>query len=192
MKPIYKGLLLAALQLALVLSLGAKLLYDRATRPRAWAKAVPYDPNLPIRGRYLSLRLEVEAPGIRPPSEAERKGWESQRQWAWALYGSPAVVALSAEDGRLIARRESGAENYEAYREDRNTVQFRIGPDGKSFPVLLNPVVYFIPEHAEDPSRRPQGEELWVEVTIPKKGPPRPIRLGVKKGDGLITPLNLN
>jgi len=28
---------------------------------------------------------------------------------------------------------------------------------------------------------RPQGEELWVEVTLPKKGPPRQFRLGVKK-----------
>jgi hypothetical protein len=40
-------------------------------------------------------------------------------------------------------------------------------------------------------SRRQEGEELWVEVTIPKKGPPRPIRLGVKKGDGAIIPLAL-
>jgi hypothetical protein len=31
-----KGLLLGALQLALVLSLGCKLMYDRMTRPREW------------------------------------------------------------------------------------------------------------------------------------------------------------
>jgi hypothetical protein len=52
-------------------------------------------------------------------------------------------------------------------------------------------VAFFIPEHIPDPSRRTQGEELWVEVTIPKTGPPRPIRLGVKKGDGPIVPLEL-
>jgi hypothetical protein len=34
-----KGLLLAALQLALVLSLGGKLLFDRMTRPRVWVLA---------------------------------------------------------------------------------------------------------------------------------------------------------
>jgi len=51
--------------------------------------------------------------------------------------------------------------------------------------------LYFLPEHAENPTFRSRGEELWVEVTIPKKGPPRPIRLGVKK-DGPITPLQLN
>jgi hypothetical protein len=55
--------------------------------------------------------------------------------------------------------------------------------------VLVEPVAFFITEHIPDPSRRQEGEELWVEVTIPKKGPPRPIRLGVKKGDGPIVPL---
>jgi len=46
-------------------------------------------------------------------------------------------------------------------------------------------------ERIHDPSIRTATKELWGEVTIPKKGPPRPIRLGVKKGDGPITPLEL-
>jgi len=47
-------------------------------------------------------------------------------------------------------------------------------------------LAYFIPEHVPDPSLRPPGEELWVEVTLPRRGPPRPIRLAVKK-DGKLT-----
>ena len=35
---------------------------------------------------------------------------------------------------------------------------------------------------------RRQAPEIWAEVTIPRKGPPRPIRLGIKK-DGQITPV---
>jgi len=54
---------------------------------------------------------------------------------------------------------------------------------------LAAPLAFFITEHIPDPSRRPPGEELWVEVTIPKKGPPRPIRIGIKKADGPIVPL---
>jgi hypothetical protein len=54
--------------------------------------------------------------------------------------------------------------------------------------VLAEPVAFFIPEHATDPSRRRNEEELWVEVTVPRRGPPRPIRLGLKKGD-VLTPL---
>lgn len=75
MKPVYKGILLAALQVALVCTLGAKLLYDRAHRPRIWIKAAIFDPELPVRGRYLSLnvgpprpiRLGVKKDGVLTP-----------------------------------------------------------------------------------------------------------------------------
>ncbi len=33
--------------------------------------------------------------------------------------------------------------------------------------------------------------QLWAEVRLPRKAPPRPIRLGVKK-EGLLTPLDLD
>lgn len=118
MTRLQKGLLLALLHLAIVLGVAGKYYSDRTRLPRVWVRAMPFDPNLPIRGRYVRLQL----------------------------VGSVSV---------------SG------------------------------PVAYFIPEHVPDPSRRPPGEELWVEVSIPAKGPPRPIRLGVKK-DGVLTPLELN
>jgi hypothetical protein len=34
------------------------------------------------------------------------------------------------------------------------------------------------------------NEETRLEVTVPAKGPPRPIRLGIKK-EGVLTPLQL-
>jgi hypothetical protein len=55
---------------------------------------------------------------------------------------------------------------------------------------IAEPVAFFIPEHVTDPSRRARGEELWVEVSVPARGSPRPIRLGVKR-DGVLTPLDL-
>ena len=60
MNSLQKGVALGALQCALVFSLTGKLLYDRATCPRVWVKTAPYDPSLPIRGRYLSLMLMPE------------------------------------------------------------------------------------------------------------------------------------
>ena len=69
-----------------------------------------------------------------------------------------------------------------------NGMKLSVGKE--TITVLDDSVAFFIPEHVSDPSIRAPGEELWVEVTIPKKGPPRPIRLGVKKG-GAITPLAL-
>jgi len=128
MNSLYKGIIVAVLQCALVMSLTGKLFYDRATCPRVWVKTLPYDPNLPIRGRYLSLVLAPDSDA----SYFERTNWER--------------------------------------------------------------VVFFVTERAtEADSRRfgPHAEMLWVEVTIPHKGPPRPIRLGFKK-DGRIQPLDLD
>ena len=113
-----KSLILAAVHVALALSVTAKFAYDRSTLPRVWVKAAPYDPRLPLRGRYVRLMLQGET--------------EQQKQ----------------------------------------------------------AVAYFIPSDAPDPSIRPAGEELWVEVSVPKTGAPRPIRLAVKK-DGRLTPLEL-
>ena len=50
---------------------------------------------------------------------------------------------------------------------------------------LAGPLAYFIPEHAVDPSRTRPGETLWAEVTLPPTGAPRPIRLGLKRGEAI-------
>lgn len=168
----FKGLVLAALHVLIVSSLGAKLLYDRATRPRIWMETAPYDPDLPIRGRYVSLRLIVDAPDIAPPVN------ESQR-WSWH------PVTLHVEGDRLVARSDPEDRTY-------GGPAVRLMRRGEAWiPALSDPVAFFIPEHVEDPSRRSQGETLWVEVTVPRAGPPRPIRLGVRR-DGSITPLPLD
>ncbi len=60
MNSLHKGIVVGVLQCALVLSLAGKLVYDRATCPRVWVKTLRFDPNLPIRGRYLSLLLDAE------------------------------------------------------------------------------------------------------------------------------------
>ncbi len=169
MKPLYKGLALGMIHLALVASLGAKMLYDRATRPRVWVRTGPVDPNLPIRGRYLALRLEVPTRGVTAP--AGRFSWSR--------------VSLRLENEQLVAVPAGPhALGNEAFAAQLRNV------DGIQVVNIWQPVAFFIPEHAVDPSRRQQGEEFWVEVTVPKKGPPRPIRLGVKKG-GILTPLEL-
>ncbi len=173
MKPLFKGIIIAVVQLCIVLSLGAKLLYDRTVHPRVWVLAAPYDPNLPIRGRYVSLQLVVEPRGIQETASGPR----------WV---PPQSAVLHVEDGRLVAE----AAPKTAYTPEGTNVRF-VKRQDRQLVVLEQPVAFFIPEHVPDPSRREPGEELWVEVTIPRKGPPRPIRLGVKKTDGPIVPLEL-
>jgi len=184
MKPLYKGLILAALQVALVASLGGKLLYDRATRPRVWARTANYDPDLPIRGRYVSLRVEVTPEGFNAKNQGEKTHIGPD-------YGNRRPVTLEVKGDKLVAVLSN---------EDEDTGVFaapsiRYVP-GKNTTVASEelyvdePVAFFIPEHANNPARLNPGEELWVEVTVPKKGPPRPLRLGIKK-DGILTPLHL-
>jgi len=60
MKLAKTSIVLLVIQLALVSSIAAKYLYQRATCPQAWTRAEAYDPNLVMRGRYLSLRLTVD------------------------------------------------------------------------------------------------------------------------------------
>jgi hypothetical protein len=45
---------------------------------------------------------------------------------------------------------------------------------------LSRPVDFYISEHAADPTRLKAGQELWIEVTVPPKGPPRPLQLALK------------
>ncbi|MBL8230409.1 MAG: hypothetical protein JNL98_18105 [Bryobacterales bacterium] len=152
-----RGLILAVIQVVLVLTVTAQFLYDRATLPRVWTRSVPLDPYMPIRGRYVSLRLKVEAQCSSQFSPVP--GW-----------------ALSIENGQLTARRtEKGRHHVWAFQGDC---------------VLGEAVPFFIPPQIPDPSRREPGEELWVEVSVPKNGPPRPIQLAVKK-DGKLQPLNI-
>ena len=158
-----KGLIVAAVHLALVGSLGAKLLIDRATRPRVWARTLPVDPDHPLRGRYVLLRVEAEPIDF--------------------------TQGQSGTGVTLIARGESLG--LQPTADDTRLTAHLTRRDGREVAVLDQALAYFIPEHVPDPSQRPPGEELWVEVTLPKQGGPRPIRLAVKK-DGVLTPLDLD
>jgi hypothetical protein len=191
-----KGLVLAVVQVGLVASLGAKLLYDRTNLPRVWALTVPVDPELPLRGRYVQLRVVVDTPDIPLPEEDEH-------------IVAPAVALRVVDDGLVavpvpddagglaltyfateveLDDEESGSggeEDTEAGDTDEE------GPRTETvvLATLAEPLAFFIPEHMPDPSIRAENESLWVEVTVPRRGPPRPIRLGVQTDDGPIVPL---
>jgi hypothetical protein len=153
-----KGLIVAAVHLAIVGSLGVKLLVDRATRPRVWARTAPIDPDSPLRGRYVRLRVVGEPIDFTEATTPVRlTDWNGQLGFTPAASGPTAT--LSTRGGQRLA-------------------------------TLDQPLAFFIPEHVPDPSVRAPGEELWVEVTLARRGAPRPIRLAVKK-DGVLRPLEL-
>ena len=167
-----KGLLLGAIQVALVLSLGGKLLYDRQTRPRVWVQCQTFDPELPIRGRYLSERLMFTAEGYAYDARAEQSGVAPFMGRYWAH--------LEVRHDHLIATSQGPGPG--------QWVGLRKNSDGALVAVTEEPALLFIPESASVPSLRP-GQEMWIEVTVPAQGPPRPIQIGIKQG-GVLTPLN--
>lgn len=182
MKPLYKGLIVAVVHLLIVSSLGAKLLIDRATRPRVWVQAVAYDPETLIRGRYANIQLIVN---VQPERQAEfekafDKTDKTKQHHVGEWVGSYPDGSIEVRDGKLFVIADPCGEI---------TYGFRVGPSGLQA-VLSSPVAFYLPEHVPDPTIAKPGRELWVEVTIPRKGPPRPIQLGYKE-NGKLTPLDL-
>jgi hypothetical protein len=161
MTNLQKGLILAGAQLALVATLAGKYAIDRARLPRVWVQTVAYDPSLPIRGRYLRVRLRVAAENV---------------------YGSPGNFRGQMHDVTLGVREDHLVANPADRPTGLHVNQWTI-KRGEKVTVLMEPVAFFLPEHAVDPSLHSAGEELWVEVTVPKTGPPRPIQLATKRGD---------
>ena len=191
MRAMSRAVAVAALHILLISSLGAKLLYDRRTCPQAWFKTRQYDPNLPIRGRYISLQVEVRDP--RSPEEIESKfGNEiksqenARKQFSWRgpLDFGRECGSIAVRDGVPIAALDQtglyGPDSPMGYCANL-TFQRQRSDDGNTVLRVQEPVLYFIPDTADVPTRTRDGAELWVLATVPRKGPPRPIALGVKK-----------
>jgi hypothetical protein len=170
---------LIAVQVGLLGAMAAWMRVEEATQPRGWAPTAPVDPELPIRGRYVSLVLRLPAPTMAP-----RDGMASQG-------GGERVarVVLRVRDGRVTAvtARAGDSNPQNAWRRDGTPDPAAADPEPAVD--LEPPLAFFLPEHSADPSRRPPGERLWAEVVLPRWGPPRPLRLGVERQPGRIEPL---
>ena len=169
-----KGLWVAAVQLSVLLLIGFSFWLDRITRPRGWVATEPVDPNLPIRGRYISLRLvvPVEAGTERSPQLVEPS----------ASNGSSTIaVRFKVHGNRLVALEDSGGALHPGWKRSEA---------GAVVVALQDPLAFFIPPDVNDPSIRAVDDPLWVEVTLPRSGLPRPIQLGEER-EGRIVPLGV-
>jgi hypothetical protein len=169
MKPVLRGVLVAVVQVALMAAVGGVLLYERATLPRAWVETGGVDPDLPIRGRYVALNLVLpEAPGSSAVTT----------EFVWGR--------IEVRDGRAVAGFEGDEPRPSPF--EAPLVYFGRQADAGKWRVLQPVALFFLPEHAPDPTREVKPGELWAEVTVPPRGAPRPIRLGLMR-DGTIEPL---
>ena len=181
---------LLAVQLALVSSIAAKYLYERQTCPRVWTRAVAYDPSLIMRGRYLSIQLRIDACGIRPhlakdqpmtPEDNETLYFADQNG---NMMGQLPII-VGVQNGRLAALR---IEYDEANHISQDMTIQRKARCSEA--LLQQPTDFYISESAQSPFPLAKGAELWVEVTIPPLGPPRPLALAIKSSNGHWQPLN--
>lgn len=169
-----RGIVLIVIQLLLVSSIAGKYLYERVTRPRVWARAAQYDPNLPIRGRYLALSPEVDACGLPRNKQSERP--KDSMTWFWRVRAVAHHGNLAVEDaGSVLPRTQT------------QTILLNSNLPCDRAP--LGPgMLFFIPDTAQSPFPLKKGQELWVEVTVPPAGPPRPIQLALND-NGIWKPL---
>jgi hypothetical protein len=146
---------LLVIQCLLVSSIAAKYLYERAAQ---------YDPELPLRGRYLALSPEVDVCGLQQSSAPGRPTPPEVRSYQ---------VRLVARDGKLAAEDARD-------RWPRSDFQWIVLNQGTRCDRAPTPAIdYFVPEHARSPFPLKPGQELWVEVTVPPSGPPRASQLAL-------------
>ena len=173
---------LLLIQLAIISSIAAKYVYQRWSCPRVWTRTVAYDPQLPMRGRYLSLQLTVDGCQSTLPS-AKAASFPRDINGA-AIRGMYMMRAsaifhadLKVENNRLLAIRIQDDQNGTLGQE------VSVWPGAACDAMRLDaPVDFYIAEHAQSPLPLKTGQELWIEVTVPPKGPPRPMQLALKDG----------
>ena len=114
------SLALLIIQLLLVSTVAAKYLYQRWTCPRVWTRAAAIDPNLPMRGRYLSSAthcrwLPKHAALGQDCQLPARREWRRQ---ARAVCSAPAEsqpayfhANLKVVNNKLVAVRVEGQED---------------------------------------------------------------------------------
>jgi hypothetical protein len=169
MKRIWPGAVLLLLQVLIVLTIAGKYWYERQTRPRVWVRTEQYDPDLPLRGRYLAMRLVLDACGL--AKENPIRTSPRSRVWQWH-------VSLSASGGKLVPHVEKAWQR-------GNVGTLTLSDDHPCDRATMSgEQLLFIPDRAQLPLPLKPGQDLWVEVTVPASGPPRPIQVAVSGADG--------
>ena len=169
-----KGIAVLAVQMVLVVSIAGKYAWERHTCPRVWTRASQYDPEQPLRGRYMALSLHASACGLPPGKESDEFGriageWRNVPAQRW-------TVTPAAQDGKLVplvANKQKPGETQELTLRPGLPCEYAL---------LSGQTEFFIAEHATTPFPLSPGQELWAEVTVPRSGPPRPVQLAIADG----------
>jgi hypothetical protein len=168
-RPMVSAVVIAFVHAVIILSLGMQAAIDQERLPRAWAQAVAVSAGSRVHGRYLTVNVSAVTDAGLVPRVDVVNGRSVSRS---------TPIALEARDGRLVAHKAPTS------YVDLVPADARPGAPA----MIAQRVEYFLPPAAGDPMPLLRRGELWVEVSVPPQGPPRPLRLG-KMADGKIVPL---
>jgi hypothetical protein len=179
MKPSRASAMLLAIQIVIVSSVAAKYFYERWTSPHVWTRGVIFGSQSTMGGRYFPITLKANGCGHMPPPGPtvilEKQFNFGAEDEEIALYPPPYQAKLRVSNNNLTAAwlpddERSGTE-----------VEVDYSQGGRCDVLLLvQPVPFYIPKRVEGRLSLRPGQELWIEVTLPPKGPPRPIQLALK------------
>ncbi len=176
------SLALLVIQLALISSIAAKYLYQRSTCPRVWTRASMVRPfadharSLPqhaAHGRRMPKHSAVRQASWIPTQPRRRAQRNQLRHHAPQPVVFPA--RLTVNENKLVAIRIPENDDSAA---GESVVAASGAPCNQMR--LSEAVNFYLAEHATSPLPVKTGQELWVEVTVPPQGPPRPIQLALK------------
>jgi hypothetical protein len=180
------GLMVLAIQLAVVLSIGVKYAWERHHCPMVWTRAGQYDPSGPIRGRYIALTLHASACGLP----------EDQQSWAVPAFIRNGAQVVGARQWRVVPAVKDGklAPRVVSDTQPGPTQQLTLPKGADCSDARLDGTSdFFIPEHAKSPFPLKEGaavngvivyQQLWALVTVPPSGPVRPVELAVSDATG--------
>jgi len=137
--------------------------------PRAWALARPDTSRPAAHGRYLRIHVVPALDAGLAPKLDTVNG---------RTFVRPAPVALEARNGRLLAHEAPSSRVHLGYP----------GTEREGEPVLRPALDVYVPATDGSAAALLKQPELWVEVSVPRQGAPRPLRMGTMK-DGRIVPI---
>ena len=173
---------LLLIQLALLSTLAVQYVWQKRHSPHVWVRAALHQPDA-VRGRYLRLELAVDGCRSTLDNALEAqfpRNFDGTPRPDGFQIAAPEEVGYTADlkvaGGRLQAIRIQ--DPVQALRG------LRVGaPAGAPCGALHleRPVEFYLPAGVQMPAPLGAGEELWVEVGVPKKGLPHPLQLALKE-----------
>ncbi|MGA7155730.1 MAG: hypothetical protein WBY53_02720 [Acidobacteriaceae bacterium] len=183
-----RGIALLMIQVALVLTTAGKYEWERHTRPMVWVRAEPFAVSadkartLNGEGRYGQVQFDVTACGL-PTGKAE-----NVRDYIYGSdFGKPNYTSHKALNLNVRLMVRNGVLTAVDAGELRSADVQQVSWDMRrpcAEARLVDIANVYLPKGVPIPYTVKPGATLWVLVTVPEQGPPRPVELAISDETG--------